>query len=475
MADTASQLDNLEAELTTLWVTICAIMVFQMQSGFALLEAGTVRVKNTKNILLKNAIDACVATICWWSVGDAFAYGKCGQNAFIGAFNFFSSEADANGGTHWALWLFNWAFAATSATIVSGAIAERLQFKAYLIYTSVISGFIYPVVVHWVWSNSGWLAARRMPCDAAEYEPLISGTMGLLDFAGSGVVHMVGGGAALMATIIVGPRLGRFGADGKPTEFVPSNPVFQALGVFILWASFYAFNAGSTQCFQGCMFVAANIAVNTTISASFGALTCLAVAILLGLPGDIGPVLNGVLAGLVSITAPCAMVTTYGAAVIGIVGGLVYSASSRLLVRLKVDDPVDAAPVHFFCGAWGVLSVGFFATETSTAAAYTYAADWGVFYGGSGKQLGMQLLGVVVLSAWTCTLSGLLFLFLRKMCWLRVPEQVERQGLDLAQGLSTGLMGKCFKRSAYTMAVEHSLTRPSAMPKPETHKLDNSV
>lgn len=450
---------QLYTELTILWVLICAFLVFFMQCGFALLESGAVRTKNVKNILLKNAIDACISTLCWWAVGYAFAYGECGQNGFIGHANFFSSTSGLTGGAYWSFWLFSWAFSATATTIVSGAVAERLQFRAYAVYTVFISGFVYPVVAHWVWSNSGWLSARRLACGADTYTPFFTKTNGLMDFAGSGVVHMVGGGAALMGAIILGPRIGRF-KEGKLVEFEPSSPTNMALGVFILWLGWYGFNSGSTQCFNNCMEVAAQIAVNTTLSVGASGLTCLALAVLLGSPGDIGPMLNGILAGAVSITAGCALVQAYAAVVIGIVGAFVYTFASKLLHRLQIDDPLDASPVHFFCGMWGVLSVGFFSTETSTELAYTYANDWGVFYGGKGYQLGMQVLGVLVIAAWTCTLSGTLFLLLRKVCWLRVPGAVEEKGLDMVQSLGATHLFE----SKYTVVVHNHLSRDTIRP-----------
>ncbi|KAL4427117.1 hypothetical protein ABPG77_001121 [Micractinium sp. CCAP 211/92] len=433
----------LDEELTQLWVLQCGFLVFFMQCGFALLEAGSIRHKNTRNILLKNVIDACVSSLAWWAVGYAFAMGRCGNSGFIGYHYFFSANSPDTG-AFWAFWFFGWAFSATSSTIVSGALAERAQFRAYLIYTCFISSFIYPVVAHWLWSESGWLSPKRIPdCNVRAYQPLFAGTMGTMDFAGSGVVHMVGGGAALVGAIMLGPRLGRFNEDGTLVQFSNASPANMALGTFILWLGWYGFNAGSTQCFFGCMPVAARVAVNTTLSAGASGLTCLLLTVLNGSPGDIGPLLNGILAGAVSITANCALVQAYAAVIIGAIGACVYTAAAWLLRKLRIDDPVDAAPVHFFCGAWGLLAVGFFATETSTQQAYTYARDWGVLYGGSGKQLGMQVLGIVCIAAWTCTLSLLLFGVLRLCKCLRVDKETEQQGLDITQGIGSGVRGCC--------------------------------
>ena len=292
------------------------------------------RVKNVRNILLKNVIDACIAAVAWWAVGSAFAEGNtngCG-NAIIGTTNFFAMNLGEEGPVGYAKWLFGYAFSATSSTIVSGAVAERVQFRSYLIYTSCISAFIYPVIAHWVWSSTGWLSANRVQCNTYFPDPVFSGTNGLLDFAGSGVVHMVGGGAALIGAIFAGPRIGRF-QNGFPVHFENANPSQMTLGVLILWLGWYGFNAGSTGCMYGCMTTAALAAVNTTISAAAGGLSCLVGTILIGAPGDIGPLINGILAGAVSITASCAFVHPYAAFVIGAVGGIVYQAASRILVK----------------------------------------------------------------------------------------------------------------------------------------------
>ncbi|GAB4818259.1 hypothetical protein N2152v2_005305 [Parachlorella kessleri] len=427
----------LDESLSILWTLVCSFFVVYMQSGFALLEAGAVRAKNVKNILLKNVIDICVSILCWYAVGYAFAYGSCGENAFIGHADFFSSDNSMSGGVYWARWIFRWTFSATAATIVAGAVAERAQLKSYALWTALCCGFLYPVVVHWVWSSSGWLSPFRQGCGEVGYSPYFSRTNGLMDFAGSGTVHMLGGGAALMGAIMLGPRLGRFLPEPQRgvAYFEPASPTNMVLGAFSLWVGWYGFNAGSARCFLGCMDTAAKVAVNTTLSVGASTLTSLLLAVVLGEAGDVVRPLNGILAGGVSITAGCALVQEYAAVVIGIGGALVYTASSKLLLRLRIDDPLDASPVHFFCGMWGLLAPGFFATQTSTEQVYTYARDWGVFYGGQGYQLGVQVLGVVVIAAWTCCLSGAAFWLLHKADWLRVSREMEVNGLDYTQGL----------------------------------------
>jgi Amt family ammonium transporter len=439
----------LRLALSSAWLLTSAFLVFFMQAGFALLEAGTVRPKNTKNILLKNVIDACLATLAWWALGAAFAGGTCadaGANAFIGTRGFFLADAGPVGleSETLATWLFGYAFCATASTIVSGAVAERLQLRAYIIYTLATVFFIYPIVAHWVWSQTGWLSARRLDCGAGVGEPtalFAPAAMGLLDFAGSGVVHMVGGAMGLVGAAVTGPRLGRF-PEGAPrgvvARFETASATQQVLGVLILWLGWFGFNSGSTGCMYGCMGAAALAAVNTTIAISAGSVSCLALAVTLGMPGDLSVLLNGILAGAVSITAGCALVEPYGAFVIGAVGACVYTGAAALLRHLRVDDVVEAVPVHLFCGAWGLVSVGFFAVESDVAAVYGYANDWGVFYGGSGAQLGVQLLGAAAIFAWSAAWGLLVFGGLKLAGALRVSREDEIAGLDAAQGLGHG-------------------------------------
>jgi Amt family ammonium transporter len=420
-----------------------------LQSGFALLEAGTVRTKNVRNILLKNVIDACIAAFCWWGVGSAFAQGQtngCG-NAFIGDQNFFGSGISSQGPAGFAIWIFGFAFSATASTIVSGAVAERVQFRSYLIYTVFITAFVYPVVAHWVWSSSGWLSAWRVSCGTENPLPTFTNTNGLLDFAGSGVVHMVGGAAGLAGSIIAGPRLGRF-VNGHIVHFENTNASQMTLGTLILWLGWYGFNAGSTGCVYGCMGTAAIAAANTTISTAAGGLTCLFINVVLGKPGDVGPLLNGILAGAVSVTASCAYVEPYAAFIIGMVGAGVYQGASALLMRLQIDDPLDAAPVHFFCGVWGVLASGFFAVESKVIATYGYAEGWGLFYGGGGKQFGVQILGIVTISAWSGLLASICFYLLKRFGCLRVSKEDEFQGLDITGGIGSGSLLGCLGRMA---------------------------
>eukprot|EP00232_Nephroselmis_pyriformis_P019752 CAMPEP_0182887736 /NCGR_PEP_ID=MMETSP0034_2-20130328/21005_1 /TAXON_ID=156128 /ORGANISM="Nephroselmis pyriformis, Strain CCMP717" /LENGTH=471 /DNA_ID=CAMNT_0025021115 /DNA_START=27 /DNA_END=1442 /DNA_ORIENTATION=- len=433
--DVQGTLEAMITDLNSMWLLLGAYLVFFMQCGFALLEAGSVRSKNTKNILLKNVLDACVGAMLWWAFGYSFAYGGGDekQNKFIGVGNFLMSDnstGEDNGGTFYAGWLFQWAFAATAATIVSGAVAERCQFRAYIIYTVILTVFIYPVAVHWGWSNDGWLSAFYIPSGEEDYNPDIGG-QGLIDFAGSGIVHMTGGGAALMGAYFLGPRYGRFRPDGTVVDLPGHSTVLCVLGTFILWFGWYGFNPVSTLAIVGVGYIAGKVAVTTTLAAGAGGFGTLLIHVLMGNPPDVAPALNGILGGLVAITAPCSVVEPYGAIIIGLISAPVYYFSSMLLKKMQIDDPLDASPVHFFCGAWGVLSAGLFATEANTMNAYgTSSKDWGAFYGGGGKQFGVQCLGVFAFAAWTCVTSGIMFFIMSKAGIFRVSHEDEVMGLD---------------------------------------------
>jgi len=395
--------DSFTQNANVFWLLFGTILVFFMQAGFALLEAGSVRAKNTKNILVKNVMDACLGAIVWYLIGYPLAYGTT-AGGFIG------TSWDVMGGcASYADWLFQWAFAAAAATIVSGAVAERCTFHGYVIYTVVITAIIYPPVIHWGWTSDGWLASN-----------------GFKDFAGSGLVHMVGGVCALVAAVAIGPRHGRFTADGVQ-DLPGHSSVLAALGTFILWFGWYGFNGVSTLSFFA-MATAARVMMTTTLAAAAGGATVMLLHVVHGNPPDIGPPLNGILGGLVSITAPCAVVEPYIAIVIAMIGGAVYYYSSMLLKKLRIDDPLDASPVHGFCGAWGTIAVGLFATSYYVDEAYGDTC-YGAFYG-SGCQIGIQLAGVAAIAAWTAALSGALFFGLKMAGILRVPVEEEIQGLD---------------------------------------------
>ncbi|KAK4291048.1 hypothetical protein Pmani_036096 [Petrolisthes manimaculis] len=377
-------------------------IIFFMQCGFAFLEAGAVRSKNTTNILIKNILDVFIAGIAYWLVGYALAFGEgnsfCGENmwATVGL-----SEDKL------AFWFFQFVFAATAATIVSGSMAERCNFHAYLIYSVILTAIVYPIVSHWAWSGDGWLAS-----EGSAYQ----------DFAGSGVVHLTGGIAALVGAVILGPRHGRFDSD-SPDIRGHSVPL-AALGGFILLFGFLAFNGGSQASISqpGDAGAVARAIVNTVISGSFGGITSL-IIYRTGVCGVSNTwsflmALNGALAGMVAICAGCNVMPIWGSCVTGIVAGMLFITIHTLLDKLKVDDPLDAVAVHMGGGLWGLVAVALF-------------QDGGIVFGGSGKVLAWNIAGALAIMAWAGGLCIIMFGTLRLVGWLRVPIEMEIQGMDI--------------------------------------------
>jgi Amt family ammonium transporter len=415
-----------------MWMMVAAILVFFMQAGFAMLEAGCVHAKNVQNILYKNLMDACVGAMTFWFFGYGLAYGDDQDGPFIGGANFLLRSED---GSNYHSFFFQWAFAATAATIVSGSVAERTKLSAYFVYCIILTLVIYPVVVHWVWDTEGWMCAwRDQQGDTTKFWTWSDQSNGFIDFAGSGVVHMVGGWSGLMGAIAVGPRLGRFvEAKNEAGEIIvhkEHNKLLASLGVCILWFGWYGFNAGSTLMVSGgTSAVAAKVCVTTTLSAAAAALTCTAYSRIVHKNYDLMLSLNGVLAGLVSITANCSVVDDWCAIIIGMIGAFVFMGSSALLKKLKIDDPLDACPIHGFCGFWGCLAAGIFATDLNIK--NTYGSDNTAM--STGEQFGVQLVGSLVIMAWTIVTSGVMFFVMKKTIGLRVPEFVEREGLDLSE------------------------------------------
>ena len=398
-----------------LWMMIAGFLVFFMQAGFAMVEAGFTRAKNACNIIMKNLVDFSAGTIMYWAVGFAFMYGAS-KGGFIGTSNFFLSDAvQGENIDSWmyADWFFQAVFAATAATIVSGAMAERTNFRGYLLYTVFITALIYPIQGHWTWSG-GFLAE-----------------LGFHDFAGSTVVHSVGGWAALMGAIILGPRRGKFDNEGKPRVIPGHSIVLASLGVFILWLGWFGFNPGSTL---GADVSFARIAVTTNLAAGAGALAAMFFAwIKVGKP-DIGLTLNGALSGLVAITAPCAVVSPLSAVIIGLVAGVLCVLFIQVVESVfKVDDPVGAFTVHGVNGVWGTLAVGLFAQEPYATVGDDGLLSAGLFFGGGAGQLWAQFIGVAAVAAWTLITSGILFGVLKAAGVLRVSEEEEYNGLDMGE------------------------------------------
>jgi Amt family ammonium transporter len=420
-AQEVDAVEDLTTAIDTAWLMIAAMLVFIMQAGFAMVEAGFVRSKNVTNILMKNVLDCSMGALAFWAVGFGLAYGVDSEGSapkFIGFGTFFLDGLD-----DYATFFFQFAFAATAATIVSGAMAERTKFSAYLFYTIFITAFIYPVVVHWTWDGNGWLSAF------AE-DPI--GTNGYIDFAGSGIVHMVGGFAGLMGAIVVGPRLGKYSSGGGINPIPGHNITLPVLGLFILWFGWYGFNPGSTLGLSGGFAaLAAKVAVTTTLAACAGCTAATVISKVRTGKYDIGLTINGALGGLVGITAGCATVEPWAAVIIGAVGAIVVIYAVELLDRLKIDDPVGAVAVHGFSGLWGVLAVGLFSSQAGIGTAYAETDAYGLLMGGGAEQLGIQALGAASIIAWTCVTSGLVFLALKYTVGLRVSEAEELRGLDI--------------------------------------------
>ncbi len=413
-----AEVDPVQVNLDNVFILLCAVLVIFMQAGFALVEAGLTRAKSVANIMMKNMMDFAAGAVAFLAVGYAIAFGGdfTGSGKFFGADGFFLGDgAFAYGNlTPTVTFMFQVAFAATAATIVSGAMAERTKFKAYLVFSFVISVIIYPVVVRWQWGG-GWLYQMDTPFH---------------DFAGSTIVHMTGGVAAFWGAKVLGPRIGKY-VDGKPRAILGHNIPYAILGVFILLVGWYGFNAGSELAADE--FIG-GIAVTTTAAAAAGALAAMTTIWITSGRPDVGMTGNGVLAGLVGITAGAAAVTPQAALVIGAIAGVLVVFAVEFVERvLKVDDPVGAVSVHGVCGAFGTIAVGLFARDDAEG-------FWsqGLFYGGGADQLISQIVGVVAVFAWVSITSFILFTVLKHTIGLRVSEEEEIQGLDVLEHGSPG-------------------------------------
>ncbi|MEN8701573.1 ammonium transporter [Bacillus infantis] len=401
--------------MNSLWVMVSAVLVIFMLGGFIMLEAGSTRMKNAGHIAGKTIFTFGLASLVFWAVGFGFIFGDNG-NFFTGLSHFFYSGYEIEGMSlsSSVFFLFQLAFAGISITIALGGFAERAKLSIYLIFTILFSALVYPVVAHWIWGG-GWLAEH-----------------GKQDFAGSTVVHLTGAMAALAATLLLKPRIGKYNKDGSANNIYGHNQVFTALGVLILWIGWFGFNAGSTVSVDGAFF--GFVALNTNLAAGAGAVAALLISwIALG-KSDITTMLNGALAGLVAITASCAFVDTWAAVLIGFVAGILVFYSVRFFEKLRIDDPIYALSVHGAAGVWGTLSTGFFATpELATV------GQPGLFYGGGFTQLGVQFMGVAVSAIYAFAVSFVILLIAKKvMNGLRVSEEEEIMGLDVSEHGSYG-------------------------------------
>ncbi|ESQ37204.1 hypothetical protein EUTSA_v10002494mg [Eutrema salsugineum] len=417
------------------YLLFSAYLVFAMQLGFAMLCAGSVRAKNTMNIMLTNVLDAAAGGLFYYLFGYAFAYGGSSEG-FIGRHNFALRDFPTLT-TDYSFFLYQWAFAIAAAGITSGSIAERTQFVAYLIYSSFLTGFVYPVVSHWFWSPDGWASPFR-PVDDRLF------STGAIDFAGSGVVHMVGGIAGLWGALIEGPRRGRFEKGGRPIALRGHSASLVVLGTFLLWFGWYGFNPGSftkilvpytSGSNYGQWSGIGRTAVTTTLAGSTAALTTLFGKRLLSGHWNVTDVCNGLLGGFAAITAGCSVVEPWAAIVCGFVAALVLFGCNKLAEMVQFDDPLEAAQLHGGCGAWGLIFVGLFAKEKYLNEVYgaVPGRPYGLFMGGGGKLLGAQLVQILVVAGWVSATMGTLFFILKKLNLLRISEKDEMAGMDMTR------------------------------------------
>jgi ammonium transporter, Amt family len=417
LAATTAQLKTLSIGIDTMWVLFTAFLVFFMNLGFAMVESGLCRSKNAVNILAKNFIVFAIASVSFWIIGWGLMFGD--GNPFIGLKNLFFANFGKDEGYSaiswtqvplWAKFFFQLVFAGTAATIVSGAVAERIKFLSFIVFSFILVGIIYPITGHWIWGG-GWLAS-----------------LGFFDFAGSTVVHSVGGWAAIAGVIILGPRIGKYRADGSVNPIMGHNMALVTLGGLVLWFGWFGFNPGSTMA-VGDGSAIAHIAVTTNTAAATAILASTVVSwLVLGKP-DLSMIINGALAGLVAITAPCAFVNVGSAAIIGLVAGTIVVFAVLIFDKLKLDDPVGALSVHLVNGIWGTLSVGLFAVDKITGT----ATGNGLFSGGGFKLLGVQALGVLCVGAFVFGVSLLVWFLIKVIIGIRVSRQEEIGGLDLGE------------------------------------------
>lgn len=437
------------SSVNTIWVLFGAALVFFMQAGFAMVETGFTRAKNAGNIIMKNLMDFCIGTPTFWIVGFGIMFGA--GNGFFGKIGGIATEANygsamlPDGVPFWAFLIFQTVFCATSATIVSGAMAERTKFSSYCIYSFLISLIIYPVSGHWIWGG-GFISQ-----------------MGFHDFAGSCAVHMVGGMAALIGAAVLGPRIGKYDKNGKPRAILGHNLTMAALGVFILWFCWFGFNGGSTVAMEGLTnaadgsemtmgALAGSVFSTTNMAAAVATVTTMLFTWIRYKKPDVSMSLNGTLAGLVMVTASTDCIDMYGAAIEGIIAGIAVVLVIEFIDKVcKVDDPVGAVGVHFANGLLGTICVGLFSTGQNGVGA-------GLFYGGGFKQLGIQLLGVVTVCAWVGVTMIIVFEVLKHTIGLRVPADIEIKGLDYAEhGLASAYSGFEFAANDLTIASDDEI------------------
>ncbi|KAK1684203.1 hypothetical protein QYE76_045051 [Lolium multiflorum] len=418
----------------TTYLLFSAYLVFAMQLGFAMLCAGSVRAKNTMNIMLTNVLDAAAGALFYYLFGFAFAFGTP-SNGFIGK-QFFGLQHIPETGFDYSFFLFQWAFAIAAAGITSGSIAERTQFVSYLIYSAFLTGFVYPVVSHWIWSADGWASATRTS------GPLLFKS-GVIDFAGSGVVHMVGGIAGFWGAIIEGPRIGRFDHAGRSVALRGHSATLVVLGTFLLWFGWFGFNPGSfvtilksygpPGSMNGQWSAVGRTGVTTTLAGSVAALTTLFAKRLQTGHWNVTDVCNGMLGGFAAITAGCSVVDPWAAVICGFVSAWVLMGFNALAARFKYDDPLEAAQLHGGCGAWGIIFTALFAKQKYVEQIYGEGRPYGLFMGGGGRLLAAHVVQILVIAGFVSFTMGPLFLALDKLGLLRVTAEQETAGMDMTR------------------------------------------
>ena len=417
LADDAATAESVQTNLNVVWTLVAAILVFLMQAGFALVETGFTRAKNAANIMMKNLMDFAVGSLAFYVLGAALMFGASKAAGWLGWGGLGMPSLGAGEGVwDWTFLFFQTMFAATAATIVSGAVAERIEFKSYLIYSALVSAVVYPISGHWMWgslageASQGWLEA-----------------LGFHDFAGSTVVHSVGGWIALAGAMMLGPRIGKYRHDGKANPIPGHSLVLGTLGVLLLWIGWFGFNPGSYTAGIGSI---GRVAMTTNLAACAGTIAALGTAWIIMKKPDLTMALNGSLAGLVAITAPCDQVTCNAAIVIGLVAGVLVVLSVFAMDRIHIDDPVGAVSVHCVNGVWGTLAVGLFAAPEALGYGNPMV---GLFYGGGFKYLGVQALGAGATCVWAFGTGLAIFFALKKLGILRVSEKTELKGLDVTE------------------------------------------
>ena len=412
-----NSVELVQNNLNVVWTLAAAILVFLMQAGFALVETGFTRAKNAANIMMKNLMDFAVGSLAFYVLGAALMFGASKAAGWLGWGGLGMPSLGAGEGVwDWTFLFFQTMFAATAATIVSGAVAERIEFKSYLIYSALVSAVVYPISGHWMWgslageASQGWLEA-----------------LGFHDFAGSTVVHSVGGWIALAGAMMLGPRIGKYRHDGKANPIPGHSLVLGTLGVLLLWIGWFGFNPGSYTAGIGSI---GRVAMTTNLAACAGTIAALVTAWIIMKKPDLTMALNGSLAGLVAITAPCDQVTCNAAIVIGLVAGVLVVLSVFAMDRIHIDDPVGAVSVHCVNGVWGTLAVGLFAAPEALGYGNTMV---GLFYGGGFKYLGVQALGAGATCVWAFGTGLAIFFALKKLGILRVSEKTELKGLDVTE------------------------------------------